>query len=226
MRRWRDNPEVRAAGVEYQRQRRLNPDVTAKERDYDRQRRLDQAVRAKDRENARVWYAQNKERCRENFVNWYARNKDYVAARNKRWYAQNKDRYTREERHAAWARMTAWYCDNTEHVREYRRCNKDRGRAHRHNRRARKLAAGGTHSADDIKTLLDIYAHRCANELCSADLTVVGYHIDHIQPLARGGSNDAANLQPLCPPCNQRKGVLSMDEFRIRYFDREVLGAF
>ena len=34
-----------------------------------------------------------------------------------------------------------------------------------------------------------------------------GYHVDHIQPLALGGSNDKANLQLLCPTCNLRKSA-------------------
>ena len=30
-------------------------------------------------------------------------------------------------------------------------------------------------------------------------------HVDHVVPLADGGSNDAANLQPLCVQCHHAK---------------------
>lgn len=33
------------------------------------------------------------------------------------------------------------------------------------------------------------------------------YHIDHIVALARGGANEVANLQLLCPRCNLKKGA-------------------
>jgi 5-methylcytosine-specific restriction endonuclease McrA len=34
---------------------------------------------------------------------------------------------------------------------------------------------------------------------------------DHVVPIARGGLNHPANLQPLCRPCNNHKGDQIMD---------------
>lgn len=34
---------------------------------------------------------------------------------------------------------------------------------------------------------------------------------DHVKPLALGGSNDITNIQPLCLPCNVKKGAKEID---------------
>lgn len=33
------------------------------------------------------------------------------------------------------------------------------------------------------------------------------YHVDHIQPLSKGGSNRIENICISCPPCNLKKGA-------------------
>ncbi|MGK7920714.1 MAG: HNH endonuclease [Trichodesmium sp.] len=40
---------------------------------------------------------------------------------------------------------------------------------------------------------------------CGKTATETELTIDHIIPLARGGSNDISNLQTLCRNCNQKK---------------------
>ena len=37
-------------------------------------------------------------------------------------------------------------------------------------------------------------------------------HIDHKTPRARGGSDDASNIQAVCARCNRRKGVKTLEE--------------
>ena len=48
------------------------------------------------------------------------------------------------------------------------------------------------------------FGHRCADAKCRV-LLPVGWHADHIVPLADGGPDDTANMQPLCPPCHMLK---------------------
>jgi hypothetical protein len=42
----------------------------------------------------------------------------------------------------------------------------------------------------------------------------LSFHIDHLVPVCKGGSNDPKNLVPACQYCNQRKGEMSLEEFR------------
>lgn len=51
------------------------------------------------------------------------------------------------------------------------------------------------------KAALAAYRDSCA--LCSDAPT--GLHIDHIVPVALGGTNELSNLWPLCVPCHRRK---------------------
>lgn len=69
-------------------------------------------------------------------------------------------------------------------------------------RRARKAAAVGSHSHEDVVRLLTEAAGMCRN--CGSSEHRL--EIDHIIPISRGGTNGVENLQVLCLPCNRRKG--------------------
>lgn len=87
---------------------------------------------------------------------------------------------------------------------ERRRRDPEFAAACRRNRQARKKAAGGTHTGEDVRQIYKAQSGKCA--YCKAKVGQK-YHVDHIQPLAKGGSNDRRNLQILCPQCNLNKNA-------------------
>lgn len=42
------------------------------------------------------------------------------------------------------------------------------------------------------------------------------FHVDHVHPVSRGGSNSLANLVPACESCNMAKRALLLEQFRSR----------
>lgn len=68
-------------------------------------------------------------------------------------------------------------------------------------RRALEAAASGVVTAEQLNARVAYYGHRCW--MCGAPWTC----IDHVKPLAAGGSNWPANLRPACQSCNARKSA-------------------
>ena len=89
------------------------------------------------------------------------------------------------------ASSKAWKARNKEKVRAYYRSYK-----------ARECNAAGDHTAAEILDIYRLQRGRCA--YCRTALKEK-YHVDHILPLARGGTNDRSNLQLTCVDCNLRK---------------------
>ena len=69
-----------------------------------------------------------------------------------------------------------------------------------HRRRSKEAGASGDHTAAEWNSILEACDHSCLR--CGSKERI---EKDHIQPLARGGSNSKENLQPLCRSCNSSK---------------------
>ena len=131
----------------------------------------------------RELYAQNPERKRAEWREYWAKNAAWLREYKRKQYRKNAARGINAQ--------MAWIKANPEKVRVIQ-----------NTRRARKQNAGGQFSGRDIKQLFRLQKARCV--ACDKKLGK-SYHIDHIIPLARGGSNDRLNIQLLCGPCNLSK---------------------
>lgn len=82
----------------------------------------------------------------------------------------------------------------------------------------RSLGRKDTHVA--LKRALRRCALRDCNQrcvYCAARLDQFTATLDHVVPLARGGSHDPGNLVAACAPCNRMKGDLLPFEFFARF---------
>ena len=107
-----------------------------------------------------------------------------------------------------------WRENNPEKVRnrvkEWKKNNPNKVRAQCCKRRARKLKAEGGFTDADIKNLYATQGARCY--YCSTGIEE-SYHIDHMTPLSRGGTNGPENLCLACAPCNLSKHTKTAEEF-------------
>ncbi len=76
-------------------------------------------------------------------------------------------------------------------------------RKHEKVRRDRIRKNGGTHTKAQWESLKDAYNYRCP--MCSRIEPEISLTKDHIISLRNGGSDDIANIQPLCRSCNSKK---------------------
>jgi len=179
------------------------------------------------RERCRAYYERNAEKRKEAVHAYYKANAEQVKERQRAYYKANAERvnerdraYRRANREEINERRLAWRKANPEKVSElnraYRRANPekvserlrawqkanpDKVRAITHRRRARKAAAPGTATAAQIAARCAMFGNKCW--VCGAPAEA----IDHVKPLAAGGSGWPCNLRPICRSCNSRKGA-------------------
>lgn len=152
----------------------------------------------KSRENHAKYYAANQEQLVKKSREWYHSNKQKAAERAKRYHHENKD---------AIAEKRKEYRENNknklaEYMKSWWQANPEKRKEHKSRRRWLKKNATGSHTADDIKAQHKRQKGRCYYCSCKVGKS---YHVDHVIPLTRGGSNGPENIVIACQFCNISK---------------------
>lgn len=149
---------------------------------------------------AREWQKANSEKYKNNQQEWRRANSEKQKEACRKWHKANSEKHKKLSRE--WRKL------NPERVQEYRKINSEKILACARKRKALKKGADGSHTEKDIDKIFRNQGGVC--NTCGKKLTYYRkkrYHVDHIIPLAKGGSNWPDNLQLLCPACNQSKGT-------------------
>ena len=179
------------------------------ERERERKRRYRVANPNVDRE----YQAKNKERLAEHKRKYYEANSTQEKRRSSDYYYANRDEINRDRREYRRANREAEsllsrlsYAENRDRLRAqskaWRDRNKEKVRACRSNTKAIRRSAYGRLTANIIPRLFKLQRGKCA---CCGKPLGDNYHLDHIMPIALGGTNTDNNVQLLRAECNHQK---------------------
>lgn len=148
---------------------------------------------------AREFYSRHTERENERYKKWASRNVEHRKKYKKAYYdlhAAEAREYSRIRYHAnlerAKQQFRKWVAKN----RAYRRLCE---RTYKATRAFRRKISGGKASRQGIQARIDLWGGLCW--ICRKPANA----LDHVKPIAKGGSNWPANLRPICTSCNSRK---------------------
>lgn len=135
----------------------------------------------KRKETCKNYREKNPETCKQAYLKWQEKEKANGWATKKAYDIKNPEQKK--------LRKKKWVQNNPEYM-----------KLQKHRRRG----AGGFFTKKDIDFLMLSQKSKCV--VCFTSL-LKSKHIDHILPIALGGTNDPSNLQLLCPKCNRQKSA-------------------
>lgn len=180
------------------------------------------------KESSRLWRAKHPKWVKERYKIWATKNGEERNAKRRLAYIpkprkrgrdpevpkRSGKKWREKNREFDRSRAAIWRKNNPELAasvtRAWRQKNKDKRLAAQNRRRARKKGGGGSYLPSDIREIFFAQKGRCA--LCGVKLSA-NQQIDHIVPLAKGGTSNRNNLQILCRPCNASKGAKDQIDF-------------
>lgn len=206
---WKVNhpEEVRQQRQRYQARYYVpSPRVRLTEEEKAERRRQYNAAHKEDRHQ---YYIENREKKLAYAKQWRAEHPEKVEEYRQR--AKAIDPAIRREQCRKYKQKL-----RTERPEEY----KARHSAIKHRRRARIKGNGGSYTPDEYKMCLEFFGGRCAY---TGEPLVDGFHMDHVVPLAKGGTSAIHNLVPCNPEPNLDKSDRDFAEwyFSTDYYTRE-----
>jgi 5-methylcytosine-specific restriction endonuclease McrA len=153
------------------------------------------------------WQKRNREKVRASHAKYRERLGHAVNARIKEWRQSNPDkakairrRYSEKHADVETKAKAAWKAANKPRIAEY-------------TRRRVTLKRGG--EAESVAQFYEFVRGAAVIRCywCKRRVPKEERHIDHVIPLAKGGSHTAANLCCSCATCNLSKGAKMPEEF-------------
>ena len=148
------------------------------------------------------WAKSHPESRRVSYKKWADANPEKVKANKRKYDEENKERnlaysaqYRKEHPEEVQAALDKWRKENAIAM-----------RMHVHTRKTRKTTAGGSYTVVEWLALCEKYNNKCLCCKRCRKLTA-----DHVIPIKLGGTSNIDNIQPLCGPCNSKKGAKIID---------------
>ena len=165
--------------------------------------------------------------CKECKKKWTDENKEHLIEYKKKYHIDNKEKHNKKSFDTYWKNrvpfkfMTKEEASKRQKEMQHRwyETNKEmcleRAVVLTRNRRSKIKNNGGSFTLKEWKNLCNKWKDTCLS--CGR---IGKLSIDHVIPVSKGGNNSIWNIQPLCMPCNSKKGTKIIDfRFKIELVD-------